>query len=106
MGLVQRFHSIRCVEHSASLVEHRWVRWGWIAGPPAHSPSRLFCLDDGTGLTMEVWAGFDTQFYRDLDDMIALEGEVATLRVEVTDPNGVTESAEVDVELTSPAAGR
>jgi len=55
---------------------------------------------------MEVWAGFDTQFYRDLDDMIALEGEVATLRVEVTDPNGVTESAEVDVELTSPAAGR
>jgi len=59
----------------------------------------LFCQDDGSGLFVDQAVGFDAELYADLDDQFELDGETATLIVEITDGRGVTERAMVDVML-------
>ena len=59
----------------------------------------LYCQPDGTGLLWGVVVGFDPAQYPTTDDLLALDGEMATLLVEVTDAENRVAHGSVEVEI-------
>lgn len=58
-----------------------------------------YCQEDGSGLVWDLVVGFDRETYNSADDLIGLQGALATLRIQATDLDGTTASGEVDVVI-------
>jgi hypothetical protein len=61
--------------------------------------STLYCQEDGSGLLWGVVVGFDPDVFSSNDDLLALSGQTATLRVTVYDAEGREATGVVDVKI-------
>ena len=72
---------------------------GVLSGSFLNEGSTLYCQEDGSGLVWGIVVGFDPEVFSSNDDLLALSGQVATLRVTVFDAEGHEGTETVDVQI-------
>ena len=72
---------------------------GELSGSFLNENTQLLCQDDGAGLLWGVVVGFDPDTFASNDDLLALNGQVATLVVTATDSEGDAAVGTVNVQL-------
>ena len=73
---------------------------GELTGTFLNETVEVYCQDDGQGLIWGVVVGFDPAVWATADDLLSLDGQMVTLVVKATDPEGRVAEGSVDVVIS------